>query len=69
MKAQLKAVDTKPQTADKRKAVRPGTLFDPSFVYLKGSDVQRTWRRYGWQPPSEYRNDYQFKINREANLQ
>lgn len=50
----------------KKPAVRPGTLFDPSFVYLKGSDVQRTWRRYGWQPPSEYREDYEFKKNREG---
>lgn len=46
--------------------VVPGSLFDPSFVYLKGSDVQRTWRRYGWTPPSEYRNDYEFKKNREG---
>lgn len=48
------------------KVARPGTLFDPSFVYMKGADVQRTWRRYGWQPPSEYRNDYEFKKNREG---
>lgn len=48
------------------KVARPGTLFDPSFVYMKGADVQRTWRRYGWQPPSEYRTDYEFKKNREG---
>jgi len=40
-----------------KQAVVPGSLFDPSFVYLKGSDVQRTWRKYGWTPPSEDRND------------
>ena len=45
----------------------PGTLFDKSFVYVKGSDVQRTWRRYGWTPPSDYRNDFEFKKNREGN--
>lgn len=46
--------------------VVPGSLFDPAFVYLKGSDVQRTWRKYGWVPPTEYRNDYEFKKNREG---
>lgn len=61
MKSKLKAVES-----HTKKVARPGTLFDPSFVYMKGADVQRTWRRYGWQPPSEYRNDYQFKINREG---
>ena len=50
----------------KNKVSRPGTLFDPSFVYMKGADVQRTWKKYGWQPPTEYRNDYEFKKNREG---
>lgn len=49
-----------------RKAATPGTLFDPTFVYMKGSDVLATWRRYGWAPPTEYRNDYEFKKNRES---
>lgn len=48
------------------KVTRPGTLFDPSFVYMKGSDVMRTWKRYGFIPPSEYRNDFEFKKNREG---
>ena len=61
MKAKLKAVQAK-----SLKTSRPGTLFDPSFVYMKGSDVQRTWKKYGWQPPTEYRNDYEFKKNREG---
>ena len=61
MKAKLKAVEQKSS-----KIARPGTLFDPSFVYRKGADVATTWRRYGWQPPSEYRNDYEFKKNREG---
>ncbi len=47
-------------------AVTPGTLFDPAFVYMKGADVNRTWKRYGWTPPSEYRDDYEFKKNREG---
>lgn len=50
----------------KKSATHTGTLFDPSFVYMKGSDVQRTWKRYGWTPPTEYRNDYEFKKNREG---
>ena len=61
MKAKLKAVDPKAKAV-----TRPGTLFDPSFIYRKGSDVASTWRRYGWTPPSEYRNDYEFKKNREG---
>jgi hypothetical protein len=57
----LKVVDQ-----SSRSVSRPGTLFDPTFVYMKGADVQRTWRRYGWKAPSEYRNDYEFKKNREG---
>lgn len=29
------------------------------------TDVQKTWRMYGWVPPSDYRDDYLFKSNRE----
>ena len=36
-----------------------------TFVYQSGADVQRTWRKFGWVPPSEYRNDYEFAKNRE----
>jgi hypothetical protein len=35
------------------------------FVYSNGSDVMKTFKRYGFVPPSEYRNDYLFKKNRE----
>lgn len=35
------------------------------FVYTKGSDVMKTFKRYGFVPPTEYRNDYLFKKNRE----
>ncbi len=48
--------------------VVPGSLFDPRFVYMKGSDVQATWRKYGWTPPTEYRNDFEFKKNREGKI-
>jgi len=34
--------------------------------WTRGADVQSVWRRYGWMPPTEYRNDWLFKQNREA---
>ena len=37
-----------------------------TFKYTPGGNVQATWRKYGWVPPSEYRDDYLFKTNREA---
>jgi len=37
------------------------------FVYTKGSDVLKTFKKYGFVPPTEYREDYLFKLNREAN--
>ena len=29
-----------------------------------GADVQKTWRKYGWIPPTEYREDYDFGKNK-----
>lgn len=40
-------------------------LTDRNFKYKAGGDCQSIWRRYGWVPPSEYRDDYLFKTNRE----
>jgi len=37
------------------------------FVYSSGSDVMKTFRKYGFVPPSEVRNDFFFKKNREMN--
>lgn len=37
-----------------------------NFKWTSGANVQAIWRKYGWTPPSEYRNDYLFKQNREA---
>ena len=37
-----------------------------TFVYQSGADVQKTWRKYGWTAPTEYRNDYEFAKNREC---
>lgn len=25
----------------------------PEFKWTSGADVQKTWRKYGWTPPSE----------------
>ena len=38
---------------------------DSKFVWTSGADVQKVWRKHGWIPPSEYRDDYLFKKNRE----
>jgi hypothetical protein len=27
----------------------------PDFKWTSGADVQKTWRKYGWVPPSEMR--------------
>ena len=35
------------------------------FVYTKGSDVMKFFKRFGFVPPTEYRDDYLFKKNRE----
>jgi hypothetical protein len=42
-----------------------GALMDvnSTFKYTAGGNVQSVWRRYGWTPPSEYREDYLFKTN------
>lgn len=32
-----------------------GGLRDPNFRWTRGADVQATWRKYGWTPPSESR--------------
>lgn len=36
----------------------PKRILDPSFQYTPAAatDVQRTWRKYGWVPPSEQSN-------------
>jgi len=34
--------------------------------WTRGADVQAVWKRFGWRPPSEYREDFLFKQNREA---
>ena len=53
------------QAIEKPKSKSPMALDkDSKFVYQSGADVQKTWRKYGWIPPSEYRDDYEFAKNR-----
>lgn len=43
---------------------------DSKFVYASGANVMGTWKKYGFVPPTEYRDDYMFGKNREeANKQ
>jgi len=37
-------------------------------VWTRGADVMGTWRRHGFVPPSEIRDDYYFKINRDGGV-
>lgn len=37
-------------------------------VWTRGSDVMATWRRHGYIPPTEYRSDYFFGINRNGGV-
>jgi hypothetical protein len=55
--------------ADVPKEKRLPMMIDTNskFVYTGGADVMKIFRRYGFVPPTEYREDYLFKLNREAN--
>ena len=57
----IRAVESKP-------VKKPSMACDTNstFVYQSGADVQKTWRKYGWTAPTEYRNDYEFAKNREC---
>jgi hypothetical protein len=43
-------------------------LMEPNstFKYTPGGNAQSIWRKHGWVPPTEYREDYLFKQNREG---
>jgi len=61
----FKAVELVEPVKQERKA--PLALDKGSkFVYKRGADVMKVWKSYGFIPPSEYRNDYLFKKNREV---
>jgi hypothetical protein len=57
----LKSVDANEVVSKPPLAIERGS----KFVYSNGSDVMKTFKRFGFVPPSEYRNDYLFKKNRE----
>lgn len=52
---------------DTVKQSKPAMATDKNskFVWTRGADVMKTFKRHGFIPPSEYRNDYLFKVNRE----
>ena len=57
----LKSIDVNEVVTKPPLAIERGS----KFVYSNGSDVMKTFKRYGFIPPSEVRNDYLFKKNRE----
>ena len=61
MLRRLMAVEEKPQE------VKPSMAVDRNskFVWTRGADVMKTFKRYGFVPPTEYRDDFLFKMNRE----
>lgn len=44
----------------------PTTLWGKPWTH--GANVMATWKRNGFVPPTEYRNDYRFKLNREGGI-
>jgi len=59
----IRAVDTVEKVVEKKLPLALDA--NSKFVYKGGADVLKVWRHYGFIPPSEYRNDYLFKKNRE----
>ena len=57
----LRAVEEKPQEVKPSMAVERNS----KFVWTRGADVMKTFKRYGFVPPTEYRDDFLFKMNRE----
>jgi hypothetical protein len=57
----VKLVEEKPK--EKKKPM----MLDKNskFVYTKGADVMKIFKRFGFVPPTEYRDDFLFKKNRE----
>jgi hypothetical protein len=53
------------EATEKIKQPAMATDKDSKFVWTSGSDVMKTFKKYGFVPPSEVRNDYLFKKNRE----
>ena len=51
------------------KKEKPAMALDRNskFKWTACADVMATWRKHGFVPPTEYREDYLFKSNREVN--
>lgn len=62
----MKLVGIRNEEKKKKPKTAMATDLNSTFVYQSGANVQATWRRYGWTPPTEYRSDYEFAKNREA---
>jgi len=52
---------------EKPKEIKPSMAVERNskFVWTRGADVMKTFKRNGFVPPTEYRDDFLFKINRE----
>lgn len=59
----IRAVETVAKPVEKR--IPLAIEANSKFVYKGGADVLKLWQHYGFVPPSEYREDYLFKKNRE----
>lgn len=51
------------KTEKKLKLVEEKETKEPR-PWTHGADVMATFRRHGWVPPTEYRSDWLFAINR-----
>jgi len=68
MKVLMRKFKTVESVEPVNKEVKPPLAIEKGsrFVYKRGADVMKVWKNHGFVPPSEYRNDYLFKKNREA---
>ena len=48
----MSETDRKLKTLDSKKGVPWVSIHHPDFKWTSGADVQATWRKYGWVPPS-----------------
>lgn len=62
----MKLVGIRNEEKKKKPVTSLATDLNSTFVYQSGADVQKTWRKFGWTPPTEYRSDYEFAKNRET---